>query len=112
MKREMFDRFLMKYSNENTLNNYRSALNTFYTYLLEEKKLSFDTDEELFRNVKVNDLEDYFYNIEKVYKKSTVNLKLEVAREFLTYIFDVQHITEFNLSNALKKFSREEIETT
>lgn len=109
MKRELFDRFLMKYGNDNTLKNYRSALNTFYNYLLEEKKHSFDTDEELFRYVKVNDIEDYFYNIEKVYKKSTVNQKLEVAREFLSYIYNVQHITKFNLSNALRKFSREEI---
>ena len=109
MDTEIRDRFLRRFEKENTKKTYVGNINGFYKYILEEKK-KFNSDLELVKTVTVADVEDYFYKLkdEKIYKKSTINTKMEVIKEFFKYVTD-SHIREFNPTDTLKKYNEEEV---
>jgi site-specific recombinase XerD len=108
METEIKDRFLRRFKKEKSKKTYKSNINMFYDYILEKK--SFDTDEELLKNIGFKDVEDYFYSIDEEgrYKKSTVNLKIEVLKEFFDYAID-NEIMISNLTKPIKKYSDYEI---
>lgn len=100
------DRFLMKLKKENSVKTYSGNIDMFYEYILEKK--SFNTDEELLKNITFNDVEDYFYSIYNEYKKSTINLKIEVLKEFFNYAIK-RRVMPYNLTNTVDKFSKNEV---
>lgn len=100
------ERFLMKFKKENTKKTYSGNIDMFYEFILAKK--TFNTDEDLLKNITFNDVEDYFYNLDEQYKKSTINLKIEVLNEFFDYAIK-RRIMEFNLTDTVDKFSKNEI---
>lgn len=109
METKLMERFLMKFKKKNTYVSYRMALNSFYKYMLEEKKYSFDNDEDLIKSLTVDDIEDYFYYTDgKGYKKSTINFKIEVVKEFFSYCIK-RNVIEKNITKTIDKYSDEEV---
>lgn len=102
------DRFLRRLKKENSYVNYKIALNDFYEYIIEKKKLEFGSDEELVKEITSKDFEDYFYSIEEKYKKSTINFKIEVAKEFLNFCIK-GNVIEKNPTQTVEMFSGEEV---
>ena len=108
MNTELMDRFLRRLKKENSYVNYKVALNDFYKYIIEEKKLQFENDEGLVKEVTAKDFENYFYSMEDKYKKSTINFKIEVAKEFLNFCVR-SNVDMRNPTQTVEMFSNEEV---
>ena len=108
MNTELMDRFLRRLKKENSYIKYKGALNDFYKYIIEKKNQEFKSDEELVKTVTSKDFEDYFYSMEYQYKKSTINLKIEVAKEFLNFCVK-SNVDMKNPTLTVEMFKTEEV---
>ena len=108
MDTEIRDRFLMKFDKQNTVKTYKGNIDIFYEFVLARK--TFDTDKDLLGTIGFNDVEDYFYDMKKnnKYKKSTMNLKIEVLNEFFDFAIR-RRVMEFNLTDTIDKFCKSDI---
>ncbi|MDU3410036.1 tyrosine-type recombinase/integrase [Clostridium sp.] len=108
MDTEIKDRFLMKFDKANTVKTYKGNIDGFYEFVLSRK--TFNTDKELLSAIDFNDVEDYFYDMKKSnqYKKSTMNLKINVLNEFFDFAIK-RRVMSFNLTDTIDRFSKEEV---
>lgn len=108
MDTEIRDRFLMKFDKQNTVKTYKGNIDIFYEFVLARK--TFDTDKDLLGTIGFNDVEDYFYDMKKnnKYKKSTMNLKIEVLNEFFDFAVR-RRIMAFNLTDTIDKFDKSDV---
>lgn len=106
MESRIKDRFLMKFKKDNTKKTYSGNIDMFYKFILGKK--SFNTDEDLLKNITFDDVEDYFYSLDNEYKKSTINLKIEVLKEFFDYAI-IRKVMKFNPTDIVDRFSKNQI---
>ena len=108
METLIMDRFLMKFEKENTKRNYKSNITMFYNFILYRK--TFCNDKELLGSIDFDDVEDYFRSLKKknFYTKNTINLKIEVLKEFFNFAIK-RRVMIYNLTDTVDKYDKSEI---
>lgn len=113
METNIKDRFLMKFKKEQTIRTYNTQIEMFYNYIESTLGKKIDTDENLLKSLNFDLVENYFYYIDREtdYKKATINLKIEVIREFFEYCTKRKDlgIMEYNYADTIDQYSQEEV---
>lgn len=110
METKIKDRFLMKFKKEQTIKTYSIQIDMFYNYIESTLGKKFDNDENLLKSLSFNLFENYFYYLDREtdYKKATINLKIEVVKEFFEYCTK-RKIIENNYADTIDQYSQEEV---
>lgn len=92
---------------DNTVMSYRKNIDHLYSYF--NQKFNIDNEIEMIKRINNDDMEDFIYEMEEEYTKSTINNRIATYNLFFKYCIKGKGIITHNPMGMIKQYSPKEV---
>lgn len=110
MEYEYINRYVQRKKRDvelSTLNQYKDTLIRFMELM--RKRIKVNTEEELYKSIDNNVLEDFYFEYEETHKKSCYNRSVSIVRSFFDYLVEDKGLIPFNPYGRIKGYKPMEV---